>query len=63
MACQHYHNTDPVTTCRFFVYDSETKNCLLLNSGERDCDIVRGTPEPNFDECQEDGYINWPDRS
>jgi len=61
MACQHY-SLDPATTCRFFVYDSETKNCELLNSGERDCDIVRGTPQPDFEQCKKDGLINWPDR-
>ena len=62
LACQHYKK-DPETTCRFFVYDSGLKSCELLNSGERKCDMVRGTPQPEFLQCRDDGYINWPDTS
>ena len=46
--------------CQFFVYDSDTKECELLDSGKRKCEMVRGTPSPDFEKCKQDGNIHWP---
>ena len=46
--------------CKFFNYDSDRKTCELLDSGERECDMVRGTPTPDFEKCKIDGHIHWP---
>ena len=45
--------------CQFFFYDSDSKNCELLNSGKRDCEMIRGTPSPDFEKCKQDGHIYW----
>ena len=57
LACEHHDD------CAVFVYDLESQfslNCMLLNSGKRSCDVVRGTPQPDFEKCKEDGNIFWP---
>ena len=46
--------------CKFFTYDSERRLCELRDSGERECEMVRGTPHPDFEKCKQDGFIHWP---
>ena len=52
--------TSYMPECEFFNYDSDRKICELLDSGERECDMVRGTPTPDFEKCKLDGHIHWP---
>ena len=38
--------------CKYFVYRHDTKNCNLIDSISRTCDIIYGPPKPNYDdEC------------
>ena len=46
-ACDH------LDRCRYFVYDYDTKDCELLDSDQRNCDQIRGPPEPIYEECQD----------
>ena len=46
--------------CQFFVYDSALKECELLDTGDRNCEMIRGTPSPDFAKCKQDGNIYWP---
>ena len=52
--------TSYMPECKFFNYDSDRKTCELLDSGERECEMVRGTPTPDFEKCKIDGHIHWP---
>ena len=54
-ACTSY-----MPECKFFTYDSERRLCELRDSGERECEMVRGTPHPDFEKCKQDGFIHWP---
>jgi len=55
LACEY------VSNCSYFLYDNPTKTCKLYTdeSSQRICDIIHGTPEPNFNTCIEEGYIPW----
>ena len=37
--------------CEYWIFDSSTKNCTILNSKERSCDGVTGSNYPDIDEC------------
>ena len=37
--------------CKYWEYDKKHKNCVLFDSEERNCDYVRGPPQPSYDEC------------
>ena len=56
--CQETCRGDP--TCIFFMYDFDSKDCQLIDSYERECDMIRGTPRPDYDQCVLDGNIHWP---
>ena len=47
--------------CEWWIYDSASKNCELQPSGHRECDMVRGTPSPDYNKCKTDGHIHWPE--
>ena len=55
LACEY------VSNCSYFLYDNPTKTCKLYTeeSTKRICDIVHGTPEPDFNTCIERGNIPW----
>jgi len=55
LACQYINN------CSYFVYDAPTKICKLntIASSRPICDIVHGTPEPDFNSCVNDGNLDW----
>jgi len=55
MACDYINN------CTYFVYDNPTKICKLntLASSRPVCDIIHGTPEPDFNTCVNDGHLEW----
>jgi len=55
LACQYINN------CSYFVYDAPTKICKLntIASSRPICDIIHGTPEPNFNTCVNDGHLDW----
>ena len=55
LACQY------ITNCSYFVYDKPTKICRLntLKSNRPICDIIHGTPEPDFNTCVNDGHLIW----
>ena len=46
--------------CGWWIYDENKQVCQLHPSGHRDCDMVRGTPLPDYEKCEIDGHINWP---
>ena len=48
-----------LTKCEYFNYDMQLKDCELITSTSRNCDLVRGPPEPDYDECLESGNILW----
>ena len=54
-ACEYVNN------CSYFVYDSPTKICKLntMASNRPVCDIIHGTPEPDFNTCVNDGQLDW----
>ena len=37
--------------CRYFIYDNDYKNCELLDSEDRDCDLILGPKFPLIDQC------------
>ena len=41
MACQH------VPACKYYVWDKDQKDCQLLDSGDRTCDMVKGISKNN----------------
>merc|ERR1712168_1096470 len=46
MACQH------VPSCQYYIYDTHTSDCMLLDSSSRQCDILRGSKDsPNYNTC------------
>merc|ERR1712038_102982 len=55
LACQYINN------CSYFVYDAPTKICKLntIASSRPICDIIHGTPEPDFNSCVNAGHLNW----
>ena len=55
MACQ------TLLHCTFFVYLEEEQVCKLQNTNfaNRICDIVHGTPEPNFQTCLDENKVLW----
>jgi len=55
LACEYINN------CSYFVYDSPTKICKLntMASNRPVCDIIHGTPEPDFNTCVNDGQLDW----
>merc|ERR1712038_843245 len=55
LACQYINN------CSYFVYDAPTKICKLntIASSRPICDIIHGTPEPDFNSCVNDGQLDW----
>jgi len=55
LACEY------VSNCSYFLYDNPTKTCKLYTdeSSKRICDIIHGTPEPDFNTCIEEGYVPW----
>lgn len=55
MACQHR------THCNFFVYFQHDHVCKLqtTNFANRVCDIVHGTPDPDFQTCLDDSKVSW----
>ena len=54
-ACEYISN------CSYFVYDNPNKICKLntMESSRRICDIIHGTPEPDFNACVNDGHLDW----
>ena len=40
-----------VEDCIHFVYDIETKDCQLLDSEVKECDVIIGLQVPNYSEC------------
>ena len=48
--------------CGWWIYDENKQVCQLHPSGHRDCDMVRGTPQPDYEKCKIDGHIHWPYR-
>jgi len=43
---------DHLPTCKFYMYDVETKDCELRDSDAFNCDMVRGTPDATgYDKC------------
>jgi len=43
---------DHLPTCKFYMYDVETKDCELRDSDEFNCDMVRGSPDAkDYDKC------------
>ena len=55
LACEYINN------CSYFVYDRPTKICKLntMASNRPVCDIIHGTPEPDFNTCVNDGQLDW----
>jgi len=55
LACQYINN------CSYFVHDAPTKICKLntIASSRPICDIIHGTPEPDFNTCVNDGNLDW----
>lgn len=55
LGCQYVNN------CSYFLYDNPTKTCKLYTneSSRKICDIIHGTPEPDFNGCVANGYIPW----
>ena len=55
MACEY------VSNCNYFLYDNPTKTCKLYTNetSSRICDIIHGTPDPDFNTCIEEGIIPW----
>ena len=47
--------------CGWWIYDEENLICQLKRSGHRECDMVRGTPHPDYKKCELDGHIYWPE--
>ena len=48
-----------LSQCKFFNYDKHHKDCELLITTDRKSDLIRGPPQPRFDECWDDGSILW----
>ena len=50
-----------VGKCSYFVYDKPKKTCKLYTneSSKKICDIIHGTPDPDYNTCIKDGYISW----
>ena len=47
LACQH------VDACKYYVYDNVQKDCQLLDSDERSCDMVKGMKDAKaWDDCK-----------
>ena len=47
MACQH------ISGCQYYVFDKNLKDCMLLDSESRHCDLIRGKKDsPNYDTCK-----------
>ena len=45
-ACQH------VPACQYYIYDTNTKDCQLLDSSNRQCDLIRGSRNgPDYRKC------------
>jgi len=55
MACQF------INGCTYFQYDKQEKICKLHTDlvATRVCDMVHGTPEPDFQTCLDDGKVPW----
>jgi len=53
LGCQYIGN------CTYFVYDNPTNTCKLntLATNKPVCDIIHGTPEPEFNSCIND--LDW----
>ena len=49
-ACLIY---DQFPGCNYFSYNAVRENCQLLSSSVRTCDLIRGPPNPTFEECSE----------
>ncbi len=41
-----------VPTCNYFLYDVDLTDCELFDSEKRDCDLLRGPPKPDYNDCQ-----------
>ena len=54
-----------VNKCSYFVYDKPKKTCKLFTneSSKKICDIIHGTPEPDYNTCIESGYIPWASKA
>ena len=55
--CQHACKL--LKTCKYFNYDKILKDCELLGSANRNCDLIRGPPHPSFEDCWENEHILW----
>ena len=44
------------SACKYFLYDTTTKDCQHLDGTGKDCDVIRGPPEPDMGtlECGEE---------
>ena len=47
--------------CNFFIYLEDENVCKLqmTNFDNRVCDVVHGTPEPEFQTCLDENKIPW----
>ena len=45
--------------CRYFSYRKSLKDCELLTTPRRKCDIIRGPPFPDFQQCLDNDKISW----
>ena len=46
LACEH------IPSCQYYVYDKILKDCQLLDSDKRQCDLIRGSKaSPDFGTC------------
>ena len=41
--------------CQYFIFDQDIRDCQLLDSGNRKCEIVIGPAKPTQEECSS-GY-------
>ena len=55
--CQHACKL--LKPCKYFNYDKTLKDCELLGSANRNCDLIRGPRHPSFDVCWENENILW----
>ena len=55
MACEYISN------CSYFVYDKIEKVCKLNTDVSTSiiCDMIHGTPEPDFQQCIDAGKLVW----
>jgi len=54
-ACKFTYN------CTYFQFNKQEKSCKLNTdlASNRVCDIIHGTPEPNFQTCLDNGKVQW----